>query len=212
MAAAVRLAFQHPTLTQVQVLRLADYSKGEASSRNKHKLLSKRRRYVETDDDKENNCLGVNGFRARRRLEQEERMPLASIDVQSVSSVSGITDTDTTAEENENVNALADSVATDGRGMSLTASDHPLTAAISTASLSSSNTNMSSGCLPLNRRKGLAQKSRRTPQQKATFEAERTKLFKCKRIAYGWAVQHVLDNRPEASKPKSIQYWATEAS
>jgi hypothetical protein len=42
MAAAVRLAFQYPTLTQVQVLKLADYSKGEASSRNKQKLLSKR--------------------------------------------------------------------------------------------------------------------------------------------------------------------------
>jgi hypothetical protein len=37
-------------------------------------------------------------------------------------------------------------------------------------------------------------------------------VFKCKRIAYGWDVQHVLDNRQEASKPKSIQYWATEAS
>jgi hypothetical protein len=46
-------------LTQVQVLRLADYGKGEASSRNKQKLLSKRRRGVETDDEKENNNLGV---------------------------------------------------------------------------------------------------------------------------------------------------------
>jgi hypothetical protein len=84
MASAVKLAFQHPTLTQVQVLRLADYSKGESSSRNKQKLLSKRRRGVETDDDKDNNRLGVNGFRARRRLEQVARMPLASIEVQSV--------------------------------------------------------------------------------------------------------------------------------
>jgi hypothetical protein len=150
-------------------------------------LLSKRRRCVETDDDKENNRLGVKGFRVRRRLEQEATMPLASIDVQSVSSVSGITDTETTAEENENenANALADNVATDGRGMSLTASAHPLTTAISTASLSSSNTNRSNGCLPFNCRKGMAQKSHRTPQQKAAFEAERTKLFKCKRIAYG---------------------------
>jgi hypothetical protein len=59
-------------------------------------------------------------------------MPLASIEVQSVSSVSGITDPDTTADENENANAnaLADSVATDDSGMSLTASAHPITAAI----------------------------------------------------------------------------------
>jgi hypothetical protein len=68
MAATVRLAFQHTTLTQVQVLKLADYSKRESSSRNKQKLLLKRRRGVDTDDDKENNRLGVKGFHARRRL------------------------------------------------------------------------------------------------------------------------------------------------
>jgi hypothetical protein len=129
-----------------------------------------------------------------------------------VSSVSGITDTDTTAEENENANALADIVATDGRGMSLTALAHPITAEISTASLSSSNTNMNNGSLPFNSLKGLEQKSRRTPQQNAAFKAERTEVFKYKRIACGWDVQHLLDNRQEASTPKSIQYWATEAS
>jgi hypothetical protein len=37
-------------------------------------------------------------------------------------------------------------------------------------------------------------------------------VFKCKRISYGWAVQNVLDNRQEASKMRSIQYWSTEAS
>jgi hypothetical protein len=117
------------------------------------------------------------------------RMHLVSIEVQSVSSVSGITDTDTTAEDNENVNALADSAATDDRGMSLvTASSHPIAAALSTALLSSSNTNRSNGSLPFNRRKGLAQDSRRTPQQKMAFEAECTEVFKCKRVAYGWAV------------------------
>jgi hypothetical protein len=152
-------------------------------------LLSNRQHGVETDDDKKNNRLGVKGFRVRRRLEQKARMPLASIEVQSVSSASGITYTDTTAEENENANALADSTATDDRGMSLTASAHPLTAAISTTLLSSSITNRSNGSLPFNRRKGLAQKSWRTPQQKAAFEAERTEVFKCKRKAYGWAVQ-----------------------
>jgi hypothetical protein len=81
------------------------------------------------------------------------RMHLTSIEVQSVSSSSGITYTDTTAEENENENenAVADSAATDGRGTSLvTASDHPIAAAISTASLSSSSTNMSHGSLPFN--------------------------------------------------------------
>jgi hypothetical protein len=87
-------------LTHVQVLTLDDYSKEEASSRNKQKLLSKRRHGVETNDDKENTRLGVKGFHAMRRLEQVARMPLTSIEVESVSIVSGITDTDTTAEEN----------------------------------------------------------------------------------------------------------------
>jgi hypothetical protein len=128
MAAAVRLAFQHPKLTQVQVLKLADYIKEEASSRNKQKLLSKRQRGVKTDDDKDNNRLGVKGFRARRRLEQVARMHLLSIEFQSVSSVSGITDTDTTAEENENVNvdAVVDIDETYFHGTSLvTDSAHP---------------------------------------------------------------------------------------
>jgi hypothetical protein len=118
-------------------------------------------------------------------------MLLASIEVQSVSRVSGITDTDTTADENENenANAMADSDATDGRITSLvTASAHPIADAISTVSLSSSNTSRINGSLPFNRRKGLVQKSHRTPQQNAAFEAERTKVFKCKRITYGWDV------------------------
>jgi hypothetical protein len=115
-------------------------------------------------------------------------MPLASIEVQSLSSVSGTTDTDTTAEENENknANALANSAATDGHGMPLvTASAHPIAAAISTASLSSSNINKSNGFLPFNHHKGLAQKSHHIPQQKAAFEAECTRVFKSKRIVYG---------------------------
>jgi hypothetical protein len=117
MASALRLACQHPTLTQVQGLRLADSSKGEANPRNKQKLLSKRRRGVEPDDNNENNRLGVEVFRARRRLDQVARMPLAFIEFQIVSSASGISDTDNTAGENEKANALANSAATNSRGM-----------------------------------------------------------------------------------------------
>jgi hypothetical protein len=44
MAEAVRLYFDHPTLTDVQALKLADFSKEGAESRTKQNTLSKRRR------------------------------------------------------------------------------------------------------------------------------------------------------------------------
>jgi hypothetical protein len=70
-----------------------------------------------------------------------------------VSSVSCITytETDTTTEENENdnTNAVADVAATNGHETSLVTA-HPIAAAISTASFSSSNTNKSNESLPLN--------------------------------------------------------------
>jgi hypothetical protein len=43
MAEAVRLCFNHPTLTVVQALKLADFSKEEAETRTKQKTLSKTR-------------------------------------------------------------------------------------------------------------------------------------------------------------------------
>jgi hypothetical protein len=46
------------------VRKLAEFSKEEASSRNKQKLLSKRPRGIKTDEDKGNNHLVVQGFRA----------------------------------------------------------------------------------------------------------------------------------------------------
>jgi hypothetical protein len=58
-----------------------------------------------------------------------------------------------------------------------------------------SNTNASNVSLPFDRRKGLARKSRRTPHQKAAFEAERKIAFKAKNIAYIWAVEKANLNR-----------------
>jgi chromosome condensin MukBEF complex kleisin-like MukF subunit len=43
MSEAVRLYFDHPTLTSVQALKLADFRNEEAESRTKQKTLSKRR-------------------------------------------------------------------------------------------------------------------------------------------------------------------------
>jgi hypothetical protein len=89
MAEAVRLYFDHPTLTAVQALKLADFSKEEAESRTKQKTLSKRRRKAECALGKENKRRGVQECRARQRIQSN---PLASIDVQSVSNLSGLTE------------------------------------------------------------------------------------------------------------------------
>jgi hypothetical protein len=55
----VRLYFYHPTLTTVQALKLADFSKEEAESRTKQKTLSKRRMKAECALGKENTRIGV---------------------------------------------------------------------------------------------------------------------------------------------------------
>jgi hypothetical protein len=89
MTEAVRLYFNHPTLTAVQALKLADFSKEEAESRTKQKTLSKRRRKEECDLGKENKRRGVHECSARQRTHIN---PLASIDVQSVSNLSGLTE------------------------------------------------------------------------------------------------------------------------
>jgi hypothetical protein len=73
------------------------------------------------------------------------------------------------------------------------------------------NTNSRNVSLPFDRRKGLARKSRRTPQQKAAFKAERKIAFKAKNVAYSWAVEKANSNgRYVDSNQNSIQYWATE--
>jgi hypothetical protein len=85
-------------LTDVQVLKLANFSKAEANSRNKQTLLSNRRRGVDTAEDKKNTHHMVEGLRARHILQQVTMKTLESIDFQSVSSVSGITYNECTAE------------------------------------------------------------------------------------------------------------------
>jgi hypothetical protein len=76
-----------------------------------------------------------------------------------------------------------------------------------------SNTSARNVSLPFNRRQGLARKSRRTPHQKAAFEAERKIAFKAKNVSYSWAVEKTNSNRRDVdSYQKSIQYWATEAT
>jgi hypothetical protein len=76
-----------------------------------------------------------------------------------------------------------------------------------------SNTNTSNVSLPFDRRKGLTIKSRRTPQQKAAFEAERKIAFKAKNATYSWTVEKDNSNRSDVeSNQKSIQSWVTEAT
>jgi hypothetical protein len=76
-----------------------------------------------------------------------------------------------------------------------------------------SYTNANNVSLPFDRRKGLARKSRRTPQQKAAFEYECKIAFKAKNVDYSWAVEKANSNQRDVdSNHKSIQYWATEAT
>jgi hypothetical protein len=89
MAEAARLYFDHPTLIAVQALKLADFSKEEAESRTKQKTISKRRRKAECALGKENKRRGVKECRSRQRTQSNT---LTSIDVQSVSNLSGLTD------------------------------------------------------------------------------------------------------------------------
>jgi hypothetical protein len=90
--------FQHPTLAQVQVRKLLITAK-KRQAQGTNKSCFRRGDVFETDDNRENNHLGAKGFRTRRILEQVARMLLSSIEVQSMSSGSGITDIETTAEE-----------------------------------------------------------------------------------------------------------------
>jgi hypothetical protein len=89
MAEAGRLYFDHPPLTAVQALKLTDFSKEEAESRTKQKTLLKRRRKAECALGKEKKRRVVQECQARQR---NPINPLASIDVQSVSNFSGLTD------------------------------------------------------------------------------------------------------------------------
>jgi hypothetical protein len=109
MAEAVRLYFDHPTITAVQALKLADFSKEEAESRTKQKTLSKRRRKAECALGKENKRRGVQECRARQR---SQRNPLASIDVQSVSNLSGLTEVE--AQDTDAASSIAASSSVHG--------------------------------------------------------------------------------------------------
>jgi hypothetical protein len=107
MAEAVRLYFGHPTLTSVQAMKLADFNKEEAESRMKQKTLSKRWRNAECALGKYNKIRVVHECRERYRT---PRNPLASIDVQSVSNLSGLTDDE--AQETDAASSSAASSST----------------------------------------------------------------------------------------------------
>jgi hypothetical protein len=162
MTEAVRLYFDHPTLTAVQALNPADFSKEEAESRTKQKTLSKRRRKAEFVLGKENKIRGVQECRARQRTPSN---PLASIDVQSVSNLGGLTDDE--AQETGAASS-SDASSSDASSINNSTARH---AVLMPSTVS--NTTDSNVSLPFDRRKGLATKSRRTPHQKAAFEAER---------------------------------------
>jgi hypothetical protein len=54
MSKAVTVVRTYGNLPAYEVLNIVDYTHAEASCWNKQKLLLKRRRYLEYDDDKEN--------------------------------------------------------------------------------------------------------------------------------------------------------------
>jgi hypothetical protein len=202
MAEAVRLYFDHPSLTAVQALKLADFSKNGAESGTKQKTLLKRRRNTECALRKENKRRAVHECWAMQRT---SRNHLASIDVQSVSNLSGLTDDE--AQETD----AASSTAASSTAASTISNSTTRRAVLLPSNVSNTNANKCS--LPFDRRKGLARKSPRTPQQKAAFEAERRIAFKAKNADYSWAVEKDnLDQRDVDSNRKSIQYWATEAN
>jgi hypothetical protein len=123
---------------------------------------------------------------------------LASIDVQSVSNLSGLKG----GEAQDTDAASSSATSSINNGTACRAVLMPSTV---------SNTNVRNVSLPFDLRKGLTRKSRRTPQQKATFEAEHKIAFKAKNVAYSWAVEKANSNRRDVdSNQKSIQYWATE--
>jgi hypothetical protein len=168
----------------------------------KQKTLLKRRRKAECALGKENKRRGVQECWARQRTQSN---PLASIDVQSVSNLSGLTEDE--AQETDDASSSAASSSTSSSINSSTARRDALMPS------TVSNANASNVSLTFDRRKGLAIKSRRMPQQKAVFEAERKISFKAKNVAYRWVVEKANSNQRDVdSNQKSIQYWATEAT
>jgi hypothetical protein len=128
----------------------------------------KRRRKVECAFGKEDKRRVVQECRARQRTPSN---PLSSIDVQSVSNLSGLTDDE--AQE------------TDTASSSAASSINNITTRRSVLMPSTvSHTNVINFSLPFDHQKGLARKSRRTPQQKTAFEAERRIVFKAKNADY----------------------------
>jgi hypothetical protein len=148
MSEAVGLYFDHPTLTAVHALKLADFSKEEAESRTKQKTLSKRRRNTECALGKKNKRRGVQECRARQMSQSNT---LASIDVQSVSHLSGLTEYE--AQDTDAARSIAaSSIITSSINNSTTRHAVLMPSTVS-------NTNASNVSLPFDRRKGLAKKS-----------------------------------------------------
>jgi hypothetical protein len=133
---------------------------------------------------KENKIRGVQEYRARQRTQSN---PLASIDVQSVSNLSGLVE-----DEAQETYAASSSVTSSSAASSINNST-ARRAVLMPSTVS--NTNARNVSLPFDRRKGLARKSRRMPQQKAVFEAEPKIAFKAKNVAYSWAVEKANSNR-----------------
>jgi hypothetical protein len=62
MKKAFSVARTYGNLPAYTFLKISDYSHAEASCRNKHKLLTKRRQRLDNDEDKENSRVVMHAF------------------------------------------------------------------------------------------------------------------------------------------------------
>jgi hypothetical protein len=85
MLKAVTISRTYDNIPAYEVLKIVDYSHAEARCRNKQKLLSKRGRGLEDDDDREN--LRAAMQRSRQRNEKE-RAPVGTVVIHSPSTMS----------------------------------------------------------------------------------------------------------------------------
>jgi hypothetical protein len=70
MLKAVTVSRTYGNLPSYEVLKIVDYSHAEASCRNKQKLISKMRRRLEDDDDKDNLRAAIQRLRQRKEMER----------------------------------------------------------------------------------------------------------------------------------------------
>jgi hypothetical protein len=80
MFKAVTVSRIYGNLPAYEVLKIVDYSHAEASCRNKQKLLSKRPRRLDDDDDKENLRMEIQRSRQRKEM---ERAPVGTVVIHS---------------------------------------------------------------------------------------------------------------------------------